>query len=464
VALAASRAPWRALSCLLSLALGATSLAACGGGGGGTDAGRIVPPGCGAAGDADGDGVCDPDDACRGFDDGEDLDEDGVPDECDCDAYGDLCDPNARCADGDEGITCTCNAGFVGDGLFCEDGAGLDAGRPDAGLGDAGPMDAGTPASPALALLVDAEGGRPVVASVDETGRLVEARTTRGDTVTGYDFATGVLEPDGVVAHVLFYATAAGGGRLVSIDTESGMVSREIASVSLSAGWDHIVPIGSDGIGVLRLVFHDTETRTLAVLEFDRTTGSWVTTQTDTAAVPDTVGYDEMWRMAWDDGGASYVGLYQAVSGALARLAITNAGSSRGRFVRDAMGVPVMDLFGTTVTGLDHAAPTGETGYLAGTGRNDEVFLDGDDGSAVLVRVRLGSSLETRMTWGLGSFSAWSDVLTLENGYTLFYEQSAGTGAIGEFDAAATPVFRQTDTITTLASGYDHVTPLVVRP
>lgn len=54
--------------------------------------------------DQDSDGVCDPRDKCPGFDDREDLDEDGSPDACDCEddnadvGIGDFCSDTSTCA------------------------------------------------------------------------------------------------------------------------------------------------------------------------------------------------------------------------------------------------------------------------------------------------------------------------------------------------------------------------------
>ena len=92
------------------------------------------------ADDSDGDGVCDSADICPGSDDGDDADGDGVPDGCDAcsagddgaDADGDgtpnacdcgslVCDSNAFCSELETGAFCTCNAGFAGDGLSCDD-------------------------------------------------------------------------------------------------------------------------------------------------------------------------------------------------------------------------------------------------------------------------------------------------------------------------------------------------------
>ena len=80
----------------------------------GTDAG----PAC-ADGDSDRDGVCDASDRCDGWDDRIDVDRDGVPDGCDCDARGGECDINASCRSASGGITCSCDIGYDGDGFDC---------------------------------------------------------------------------------------------------------------------------------------------------------------------------------------------------------------------------------------------------------------------------------------------------------------------------------------------------------
>lgn len=69
--------------------------------------------------DSDGDGVCDPLDACSVGDDRLDGDGDFVPDACDCDAST-RCSGDASCEDGAAGVLCTCNPGFTGDGIECD--------------------------------------------------------------------------------------------------------------------------------------------------------------------------------------------------------------------------------------------------------------------------------------------------------------------------------------------------------
>ncbi len=69
--------------------------------------------------DADVDGVPNACDVCRGFDDERDADVDGVPDDCDCDTS--LCDANATCAEDGNGVICSCNTGYEGDGRSCSD-------------------------------------------------------------------------------------------------------------------------------------------------------------------------------------------------------------------------------------------------------------------------------------------------------------------------------------------------------
>jgi hypothetical protein len=90
--------------------------------------------------DADRDGVCALDDVCPGGDDALDDDDDEVPDFCDichdgddradadfdltpddCDCDSDLCATDATCEESDEGVLCTCEPGFRGDGESCVD-------------------------------------------------------------------------------------------------------------------------------------------------------------------------------------------------------------------------------------------------------------------------------------------------------------------------------------------------------
>jgi hypothetical protein len=92
--------------------------------------------------DSDGDGVCDADDRCHGYDDALDIDDDGVPDGCDtcrggddridsdgdgtpdycdCDSRGSECHVLAVCYSISDGIDCSCITGYTGDGFVCED-------------------------------------------------------------------------------------------------------------------------------------------------------------------------------------------------------------------------------------------------------------------------------------------------------------------------------------------------------
>ena len=65
--------------------------------------GDVIGQDCNCSGtieDNDGDGVCDADDQCEGFDDTLDIDSDGIPDDCDdCDndLVGTACDDNDPC-------------------------------------------------------------------------------------------------------------------------------------------------------------------------------------------------------------------------------------------------------------------------------------------------------------------------------------------------------------------------------
>lgn len=81
---------------------------------GGSDAG----PGC----DSDGDGTCDDEDLCPGFDDRSDTDGDGRPDGCDCDT-AEICGASELCTEIDGGVDCELDAD--GDGvpasLDCDD-------------------------------------------------------------------------------------------------------------------------------------------------------------------------------------------------------------------------------------------------------------------------------------------------------------------------------------------------------
>ena len=85
----------------------------------------LVPDGCDACEgspdsvDGDIDGVPDGCDRCTAGDDSADGDDDGTPDLCDCDASSDVCHEEASCADGIDGVLCTCNEGFEGDGISC---------------------------------------------------------------------------------------------------------------------------------------------------------------------------------------------------------------------------------------------------------------------------------------------------------------------------------------------------------
>jgi hypothetical protein len=78
-----------------------------------------VCPGENDALDADFDGVPNACDICRGFDDELDDDADFVPDDCDCDTSS--CDSDASCTENANGVICTCNSGYEGDGRSCSD-------------------------------------------------------------------------------------------------------------------------------------------------------------------------------------------------------------------------------------------------------------------------------------------------------------------------------------------------------
>lgn len=121
----------RSIVCTLSLLL----MTACGGGS--VDASRVGP--CGADRDTDGDGICDSDDICPGFDDAADADGDGVPDGCDpCPADADddsdgdgVCDSDDPCpldapddSDGD-GVCDTDDVCPEGDDTLDEDSDGV---------------------------------------------------------------------------------------------------------------------------------------------------------------------------------------------------------------------------------------------------------------------------------------------------------------------------------------------------
>ncbi len=89
--------------------------------------GDIYDANCNCTGtfaDADGDGVCDADDACPGEDDNQDVDGDGIPDGCDnCDGNleGTACDDGDVCTTGDVyDADCNCTGTFAdadGDGV-----------------------------------------------------------------------------------------------------------------------------------------------------------------------------------------------------------------------------------------------------------------------------------------------------------------------------------------------------------
>ena len=94
----------------------------------------LVPDGCDAclgwadSLDGDIDGVPDGCDVCTAGDDAVDGDEDGIPDACDCDFAGGSCHAGAVCADGVDGVICTCVEGFEGDGASC---SLIDCGTPE---------------------------------------------------------------------------------------------------------------------------------------------------------------------------------------------------------------------------------------------------------------------------------------------------------------------------------------------
>ncbi|MBX3270522.1 MAG: hypothetical protein KF729_09690 [Sandaracinaceae bacterium] len=440
-----------------TLALGACD------GGGGADAGvrrdarvAVFDGGCP---DDDGDGVCDRDDECWGYPDADDADRDGVPDGCDCDASGDACSANATCDDGMDGVICNCSPGFVGDGETCSR-EGLDAGTPlDAGPDfDGGPLDGGPPDPGAVALLVDPSSTRATLLYATADGRVRSSAATTGAEIGRWTYATGMVDPSTDTAHVLFYDLA-GGGRYVAIDLETRAVTVLMNAISLSGGWDAIVPVGCDG-SCDRYVFFDADTNLAAVLELRETGGVWSTAQTDTATFPG-APYDHAWRMAWDVTGASALGLYRASDGAFARVAIARSGADRGRFARAGAAIDVVSL-GSGASGIDVVTPLAEAGHLGAAGLSDQVLAYDTNGSARIERLTPGA-VSTRTSWPAASFAAWQHIVTLENGVTLFYQDSAGSNVAGRFQLGATPPsYSNTDTYT-VGAGFAHVTPLITR-
>lgn len=421
------------------------------------DAGRDTRPlieDAGPCADDDMDDVCDWNDACYGHDDGADADGDSVPDGCDCNASGSACDANATCSDGDEGVVCYCNPGYVGEGDTCTLDGEIDGGAPDGGV----PTDGGTFVPTAVAVFVDAASDRATLVHVDAAGQYVRTLTTTGDPVGNWDYATGVLDPAGDTARVLFHSTTAGGGRYVEIDVDTGAVTTLIATLSLSA-WTDIVPVACSAASCDRYVFHNAGTGVLAVVDFRESGGTWTPVQTDSGTLPGTTRFDDVWRMAWDDAGVGYLGLHRGSDGFFGRVGVTTA---TGMLVR-AAGVVVATGLGGTFAGFDLAVAVADLGYLTGPGSTDLVFVYRSTGAAQLGRLSPGSA--TGLTdWAAGSWGAWSDVVTLDNGVTLFYDPDAAPAELGRFDLAASPpAFAGTDTEASLSTGYEHVTALVTQ-
>lgn len=435
--------------------------AGCGPSGGSTsDAGRdarLFVMDTGACDDEDMDGVCDSDDACWGHPDGSDGDGDGVPDACDCDASGSMCDSDAECADGDDGVVCNCNPGFVGDGTSCipegTDGGMMmmtDAGMPDV---DAGPE----PDLGAVALFVDRASDRATLLYVATDGSIVSSGATTGAAIGNWDYAAGVVDEPADTARVLFYDTAAGGGRYVSIDLATREATVLIASVSLSGGWDVIEPVACDLASCDRYFFHDADAGTVAVVDFAGVGASWTPMQTDSGTIA--TGYYDAWRQAWNDGGQGRIGLHRPSDGFYGRVAITHTGADRGRFVRSGGNI-VVDFLGGTFAGFDSVTPIAEVGWLAGAGTSDEVFNYRDDGSAQVGRMAAGSAMGLR-DWPAGSFGAWTDIVTLDNGNTVFYDAAGSAGVVGRITVGGTVEFTNLATYTMPGAGFEHVTALL---
>jgi hypothetical protein len=435
--------------------------AGCGPSGGSTsDAGRdarLFVMDTGACDDEDMDGVCDSDDACWGHPDGSDGDRDGVPDACDCDASGSMCDDDAECADGDDGVVCNCNPGFVGDGTLCIP-EGIDGGmmmRTDAGMPD---VDAGPePDLGAVALFVDRASDRATLLYVAADGSVISSGATTGAAIGNWDYAVGVVDEPADTARVLFYDTVAGGGRYVSIDLATREATVLIASVALSAGWDVIEPVACDLASCERYFFHDADAGTVAVVDFAGVGLSWSTMQTDTGTIA--TGYDDAWRQAWNDGGQGRIGLHRPSDGFYGRVAITHTGADRGRFVRSGGNI-VVDFLGGTFAGFDSVTPIAEVGWLGGAGTSDEVFNYRRDGSGQVGRMAAGSAIGLR-DWPAGSFGAWTDIVTLDNGNTVFYDAAGSAGVVGRFTVGGTVEFANLATYTTPGAGFEHVTALL---
>jgi MYXO-CTERM domain-containing protein len=455
------RARRRAAVAAAAVAAASLAGAGCGPSSGSTsDAGRdarLFVMDTGACDDEDMDGVCDSDDACWGHPDGSDGDSDGVPDACDCDASGSMCDDDAECADGDDGVVCNCNPGFVGDGTTCLP-EGVDGGmimRPDTGV----PVDAGgDPDLGAVALFVDHESDAATLLYVGTDGRVIRTGATTGDPLGRWDFAAGVVDEATDTARVLFYDTFVGGGRYVEIDLETAAATI-LLSEPLSAGWDAIVPVACDAPTCDRYYFHDADASLVAVLEMTQSGGVWSTSQTDVATLPG-AGYDDAWRQAWDSGGgSSVVGLHRASDGFYGRVTITTSGANRGQLVRSAGNI-VVDFLGGTFAGFDSVTPIPEAGYLAGAGTSDEVFNYRRDGSAQVGRMSAGSAVGLR-DWPAGSFGAWTDIVHLDNGNTVFYDAAGSAGMVGRFTVGGTVEFVNLGTYATPGAGFEHVTALL---
>lgn len=80
--------------------------------------GDVIDSDCNCAGtfaDDDGDGVCNNDDVCEGFDDNLDVDMNGIPDDCEgCQTIGDVCDDGDACTENDVyDSACNCAGTFA---------------------------------------------------------------------------------------------------------------------------------------------------------------------------------------------------------------------------------------------------------------------------------------------------------------------------------------------------------------
>ncbi len=291
----------------------------------------------------------------------------------------------------------------------------------------------------------------------------------------GYTHAVGGFDSTTNSATIYLYTASTGASRLVRMGIPpsgtAGIITELNPNPGISGNWSHLVWLAAPD--AYRVFFYSATTHNAATVDFLIPTSgdTHAAVQRSSVVIPAAYqGATALWRSAFKyQAGAvqaAVVNLYNGADGTTAYIYVNDTtgeifpNSTPGTFGGTATFTRWPSTQGTPTlpgTGLIFPVPLSEAGHTFARGINASVFALNGQGGGILHDLQVQTTPVN--VFNNSSFSGWSQVLTLDNGITVFYLNTNGVIITARLTRTA-PFFTQVNSTTT-DLGLDLVIPLV---